>query len=120
MTLVADKINSTNLQSFYSIDKGETPVSKKDAYEQQQQAKLNEWDAKINQLKAKADKAGADVKVEYYKQINELRDMQETASQKLTELMNTSGDAWEDLKDGMDSSGDSLGSALKSAASKFK
>jgi Flp pilus assembly pilin Flp len=46
--------------------------------------------------------------------------MQETAGNKLTELKDAGDDAWEDLKAGIDSTWDSLGNALKSAASRFK
>ena len=47
-------------------------MSMKEAYEQKQQAQLNEWDAQIKKLKAKADMAEADAQFEYYKQIKEL------------------------------------------------
>jgi len=46
--------------------------------------------------------------------------MQETANSKLAKRMEASDDAWEDLKAGMDSAWNSLGNALKSAASRFK
>jgi len=95
-------------------------MSMKDAYEQKLQAQLDEWGAEINKLKAKADNAEADAQLEYYKQIEELRSMQESASNKLVELKEAGDDAWEDLKAGIDSAWDSLGNALKSAASRFK
>ncbi len=94
-------------------------MSMKEAYEQKQQAQLNEWDAQINQLKAKAEKAEADAQFDYYKQIEELRSMQDAATNKLAEIKNAGDEAWEDLKTGMDSVRDSLGNALKTAASRF-
>ena len=95
-------------------------MSMKAAYEQKLQAQLDEWNAEIDTLKAKADKAEADAQLEYYKEIDRLRSMQATASEKLVSLKEASDDAWEDLKAGIESSWDSLGSALKSAASRFK
>jgi DNA repair exonuclease SbcCD ATPase subunit len=95
-------------------------MSMKKVYEQKLQAQLDEWSAEIDKLKAKADSAKADRKIEYYEEIEKLRTMQETASNKLNEVKNASDDAWEDLKAGIESAGDSLGSALKSATSKFK
>lgn len=95
-------------------------MSMKDAYEQKLQAQLDEWGAEIDKLKAKADNAEADAQLEYYKQIEELRSMQETATNKLAELKDAGDDAWEDLKAGIDSAWDSLGNALKSATSRFK
>lgn len=95
-------------------------MSKKDAYEEKLHAQLDEWGAEIDKLQAKADNAKADAQLEYNKQIEELRSMQETAANKLTELRNAGDDAWEDLKAGLDNAWDSLGNALKSASSKFK
>lgn len=92
----------------------------KEQYEQKLQAQLDEWSAEIDKLKAKADGAKADGKLEYYEKIEELRSMQEVASKKLIELKNASDDAWEDLKAGIDSAWDSLGNALKSASSRFE
>ena len=95
-------------------------MNMKEAYEQKLQAKLDEWGAEIDKLKAKADNAEADAQLEYYKRIEELRTMQESATNKLAELKDAGDDAWEDLKAGIESAWDSLGSALKSATSRFK
>ncbi|MDW7646068.1 MAG: coiled coil domain-containing protein [Desulfuromonadales bacterium] len=95
-------------------------MSKKEAYEQKLQAQLDEWDAEIKKLKAKADKAGADAQIEYHKQIEELQSMRKSAADKLSELKDAGDDAWEDLKTGIDQAWESLGNALKSASSRFK
>lgn len=95
-------------------------MSMKKAYEQKLQSQLDEWNAEIDKLRAKADRAGAESKVEYYKKIEELKSMQEAADNKLTELRDAGDDAWEDLKSGIDSAWDSLGNALRSATSRFK
>ena len=94
-------------------------MSMKEAYEKKLQANLDEWSAEIDKLKAKADSATADAQLRYYKQIEELRLMQEAAGKKLDELKAASDDAWEDLKAGVDSAWDSLSSSIKSAASRF-
>ncbi|WP_351089440.1 coiled coil domain-containing protein [Shewanella sp. S1-49-MNA-CIBAN-0167] len=83
-------------------------------------AQLDQWSAEIDKLKAKADNAEADAKIEYYKQIEELRTMQKSANSKLTELKESSDGAWEELKAGMDGAWNSLGNSLKSATSRFK
>jgi hypothetical protein len=95
-------------------------MSKKQAYEKKLQAQLDEWSADIDKLKAKADAAAADEQLEYYKQIEQLQSMKDTANKKLTELKKAGDDAWEDIKVGIDSASDSLGSAFKSATSRFK
>ncbi|WP_339642977.1 coiled coil domain-containing protein [uncultured Porticoccus sp.] len=95
-------------------------MSMKDAYEKKLQAQLDEWGIEIDKLKAKADKAEAEAQLEYYRQVEELRSMQEESNKKLAELKAASDDAWQDLKAGIDSSWDSLSHAVKSAASRFK
>jgi chromosome segregation ATPase len=91
----------------------------KEAYEEKLQVQLDEWSAEIDKLKAKSDGAEADTELEYYKKIEELRTMQEDASNKLAELKSSSDDAWEDLKAGIDSAVDSLGRTLNAASSRF-
>lgn len=102
------------------VIKREKIMSKKEAYQQKLQAQLDEWSAEIDKLKAKADSAAGNAQLEYHKTIEELRSMQETASNKLTDLKDAGEDAWEDLKAGITLAWDSLGDAVKSAASKFK
>ncbi|MFO7750683.1 MAG: coiled coil domain-containing protein [Desulfobacteraceae bacterium] len=95
-------------------------MSMKEAYEKKLQGKLDEWNAEIDKLKAKADSAEADAQLEYHKQIEELRSMQQAASEKLDELKEAGDDAWEDLKAGMDIAWESLNSSIKAAVSRFR
>lgn len=95
-------------------------MSEKEAYEKKLQAQLDEWGAEIDRLKAKADAAGADAQLEYNKQLDELRSKRAAANEKLAELKATSGDAWEDLKDGITKAWGSLSDAMKSAKDRFK
>lgn len=92
----------------------------KESYEKKLQAQLDEWSAEIDQLKAKADKAGADAQIEYHRQVEELRSRQEEAKRKLGELREAGDGAWEDLKAGAENARDALGSALESARSRFR
>ena len=66
-------------------------------------------------MKAKADKADADAKIEYNKQIEDLRSKQEAAQvkEKLGEFKDAGENAWEDLKAGTELARDSLGEAVK-------
>lgn len=95
-------------------------MSMKEAYEKKLEAKLHEWNADIAKLKARADSAEADIQLEYYKKIEELRSQQDAARKKLEELKESSDDAWQDLKVGIDSAWDSLSGSIKSAFSRFK
>ncbi len=95
-------------------------MSLKDSYEKKLRAQLDEWKLEINVLKAKADKADAEAQLEFYKQVEQLREMQERARNRLDTLRDASDDAWEDMKAGMESAWLSLGTAIKSAKSRFK
>ena len=92
----------------------------KDAYQEKIQAELREWQARVDTLKARADKAEAEKKVEYYEQIEALRSRQEQARQKLEELQAAGESAWEDLKAGVDSALEDLGQAVGKATDRFK
>ena len=70
---------------------------KRKAYEEKFDAQLKEWSAEIVLLSAKADKAKAEAKIEYYKTIETLQGKQETAKKKLHELKTAGDDAWENI-----------------------
>lgn len=78
-------------------------MNMKESYQQKLQAQLDQWGAEIDKLKARADKADADVKLEHYEQTEDLKVKQQEASDKLDDLMAASDDAWEDLKAGVES-----------------
>lgn len=93
---------------------------KRDAYVQKLKAKMNEWNAEIDKIEAKADQADAESKIEYEKQVEDLRAKRKEVEDKMAELQQAGEGAWEDLKKGIESAWDSLGNALKSATSRFK
>ena len=94
-------------------------MADKDAYVQKLHAKLDEWNAEIDKLKVKADKAEADSRAEYKQQVENLQNKREDAEKKLREIREASEGAWEDLKTGVQGAWDSMEAALKSARSKF-
>ena len=92
-------------------------ADKRKAYEEKFDTQLKEWNAEIILLNAKADKAKAEVKVEYYKMIETLQD---TARIKLDELRNAGDDAWEDIRTGADKVWSDARTAFDSAVARFK
>lgn len=92
---------------------------KRDAYVKKIQAKLEEWNAEIDRLEAKADNAAADARVKYQEQIAEAKASRDDLKQKLGELRSAGDEAWRELKSGLDEAWDSLSAAVKSARSKF-
>ena len=94
--------------------------NKRKAYEEKLDAQLKEWSAQIALLKAKADNAKADAKIEYYKTIDVLKHKQDEARTKLQELKTTGDEAWENLKPGTAKAWDEVKIAFRRAAAKFK
>ena len=81
---------------------------------------MKEWTAKMDVLKAKAEKAKGEAKIKYYEETEDLRTKQKLAKQKLQDLRESGDDAWEELKAGGDKALDDLRDALNRAASRFK
>ena len=92
----------------------------KEAYLANREAELKECDAKIMQLEAKAEQAQAQVKIQYYEQLELLRTKQTTVRDKLHELKQASGAAWESVKIGLENAWNDLKGGLTSAATKLK
>ena len=90
------------------------------AYKQKMAAQLKEWGAQINLLEAKVVSAEADIKIGYAKQLHELRAKQRVASNKMRELGNASGEAWEQAKETADKIWDDLKAGVADAHAKFK
>ena len=91
-----------------------------EAYLAKVEAELKEWDAEIMQHEAKAERAQAQIQIQYYEQLAALRTKRTTAGDKLHELKQASGSAWESVKLGVESAWHELRSSLTSIAAKFK
>ncbi len=95
-------------------------MESKDVYKAKIDAQLKEWSIRIADLKAKAELAEANVKVEYLKQVEALRAKKEEAEVKLDELKKAGDDAWEALKAGVEQAALELKDSINSAIAKFK
>jgi hypothetical protein len=90
------------------------------AYEEKFEAQLKEWGARIDLLSAKADKAKAETKIEYYKTIDTLQGKHDAAGSKLKELRGASDEAWRDLRTGAENVWSEVKTSFNSAALRFK
>jgi uncharacterized coiled-coil DUF342 family protein len=91
-----------------------------DAYVQKMKAKLDEWNAELDKLSAKADAAEADAKLQYNEQIEGLRKQRDAARQKLEELASARDDAWDDVRQGVESAWEQMRDAFSAALGRFK
>jgi len=77
-------------------------MSLKDAYVSKMEAQLKGWEAELSKLKAKAQKATAEGKLEYEKRMEGAKAKQQALLQKLEELKRSGEDRWEALKAGVE------------------
>jgi hypothetical protein len=90
------------------------------AYKLKRSAQLKEWMAQLDLMEAKAENAGADIKVRHAVELDELRGKQRTASWKMQELEKASGEAWEEIKETADKIWEDLKAGMAEAHAKFK
>ena len=96
-------------------------MNAKEIYKQKIEAEVNLVAAKIIKLKADAKNYKADALAKYTKHIDEIQNMFNAVTAKLTELGKASDDSWEKLKEGVERAWKILDTAVANAsADKFK
>jgi uncharacterized coiled-coil DUF342 family protein len=95
-------------------------MSNRDEYVRKMQAKLDELNADIDKLAAKAGEVSANLKSEYNEEMAALKVKQAAARQKLEAMQKSGESAWQDLKAGIDLAWTAIGESIDSARSRFK
>jgi hypothetical protein len=95
-------------------------MTDKELYQQKQQARLDEWKAEIEKLKAKASRASADAQLDINNHIAALEKKVEAGQAKLSELAAAGEESWESIKEGVEAAWSVLSSAVRDATAKFK
>jgi len=95
-------------------------TDKRKAYEEKLEAQLNKWNAEIALLKAKAENAKADTKIEYEMTLETLQHKRDRVGSKLQHLKNAGDGAWGDLKAGAVKAWAEVKTAFHDSASQFK
>jgi len=93
---------------------------KRDAFVQKLKAKIDEWNAEIDRLSARADQAEDEARAEYHNEIQRLKLYQEYPEHKLKEIQEAGQEAWEDLKSGAEMAFDAMSEAINSARKRIK
>ena len=95
-------------------------MADKDAYVEKAKAKLDQWNADIDKLKGKAAEAEADGRIEYEKQIKELRAQRDEFEAKLKEFRTAGEDASREMMAGFDKAWDEISGAFEKAMSRYR
>ena len=88
-------------------------------YQEKAKAQLEEWEADLDKLRAKARQKEADDKLDLEEKIRELEEKLEKGKARYDELKQSSESAWKSFKEGMDSAWNDLSLAFNEAKSKF-
>ncbi|MFO7942973.1 MAG: hypothetical protein R6U51_01515 [Anaerolineales bacterium] len=92
---------------------------KKEAYQKKVEAELEELEAKINLLIAKAKNASADTRIKAQNQISLLKGKYVKVSEEISGLPSKSKDAWEEVTKGIDEALDDLKVSAEEAIEQF-
>jgi DNA anti-recombination protein RmuC len=99
----------------YSLDNNE-----KKSHLAKLSGKLNDFDSKLDELKAKAVSSAGTAKAEYEKTIDDLRKKRKEAEEHLKKLKTASEESWNELKRGTKKTLDSMSKSINNAIRKFK
>lgn len=95
-------------------------MSKRDVDQGEMEKKLQDWGAKLDEMKAKADQSGADTKAQLDGKIEALTVKRDAMQQRLADLKGSSDEAWDSMKTGLQAAWNDLSDAFEEAAAKFK
>jgi len=98
----------------------EPAAGSRELYQEKIETTLQEWGEEIEKIRKKTEKLGAEARVKYRDQIEDLHARQETARKKLEDLKRTGGEAWEDLRRGAESALEELKRGVEGAVGKMK
>ena len=90
-----------------------------DAYKQKARAQIKEMKAKMQVFEAQAEKAGADMRVKYEKNLNDWKSRFDNIDMKLNKLSDSSEGAWDEIRTGIDNTMEELGNAIDNAKEQF-
>lgn len=91
----------------------------KELYQKKMEAKLDEWNARINQMKAKAQQADVEARMEIMDRVHALEQQRDSFKARLEEFKNTSGEAWKDVQSGLEGAFSEMKTAVESAMARF-
>jgi predicted nucleic acid-binding Zn-ribbon protein len=94
-------------------------VTSRHEYIDKLKEKLDEWDADIDELEARAQNTKTELEFEIKDQITALKLRRDIMKLKLNEIRDSSEEAWEDIKVGAEEAWADVKEAMKKAKSHF-
>ena len=90
-----------------------------DAYRQKIDAQMKEMKAKMVMLESEAEKSSADMRIKYQTKVDELKPRFKEIEEKVNQLSDSSQEAWDEVRAGIDKSMSELRMALANATKHF-
>lgn len=90
------------------------------AYIEKVKAQLDQYDAQLAEMKARADQVAASAQVEYHSMMEEALVKRDAMQAQLTKLHRSSESAWEELQNGLEKAGQELQKSFEAALGKFQ
>ncbi|RDB42501.1 hypothetical protein DU490_12685 [Halomonas sp. DQ26W] len=90
-------------------------MSNRDEFVEQMKARLDEWNAEIDELAARARHASDEARVKYEEDIERLKQRRDETRRRLDELQHASEAAWDSLRQGMEESWELMRKAFRDA-----
>jgi predicted nuclease with TOPRIM domain len=94
-------------------------MSEVELYQEKYQAKLDEWEADIIKLKAKARQEQSAASIQMQHKIDALEAKHALLKEKLSTLSDNSNSAWREIKSGIEKAGSDLSGSIKAAVHTF-
>ncbi|NHI02017.1 coiled coil domain-containing protein [Oceanimonas sp. MB9] len=95
-------------------------MNERELYQQKAEAKLSEWKAELDKLKAQARQADADTRIELNRQIEAMDAQIEQGESRIRELSEASEQGWQELKQGFETAWGNLSDAFDRAVDRFR
>lgn len=93
--------------------------TKKEAYIDNMAHQLKKWSARIDELESRTGQAAADVKAGYVRTIADLKVKRDILAGEIRDLKESGGEAWENVKTGVDNAWEDLKNAVHAAKERF-
>ncbi len=94
-------------------------MDRKETYQDKLRAQLDEFTALIARLRVEAEKTQGEMRLNHMAEIEELRAYRRRAETYLEELQRAQGEAWKDMRSGIEAAREEMGEALKRAWKRF-
>ena len=92
----------------------------RDEWVEKAKGKLDEWNAELDRLEAKARTAKRERQAQYEQLVSRLKEYRNRAREELDEVQEAGDDAWDDLKEGAQNSWTALVEGFRAALEEFR